>query len=95
MEVRRKANHDVIVEGTRGEGDLLRLLIERIDDLGVAVALIDRRIGREKVQIPEGPEASCMSQTSTLQSSNDATAQGPRTRQEGKERYLRPSTSQT
>ena len=39
----------VIVEGARGKGEHACLVHERFDNTGVAVALVDRRVGAEEV----------------------------------------------
>jgi hypothetical protein len=49
----KSSNQHVIVESARSEGDLLGLLVERVDDLRVAVPLIDSRVGRQEVQVPD------------------------------------------
>ena len=39
------------MEGTRGEGEALGLFDESTDDFGVAMALVDGRIGAQKVEV--------------------------------------------
>ena len=42
----------IVAEGARGERNPLGLFLERLDDARMAVALIDRRVGAQTVQIP-------------------------------------------
>lgn len=46
-----KARKDIIVKGSRAQGQGAGLVDEGLDELGVAVALVDGAVGRQKVEI--------------------------------------------
>jgi len=41
----------VVVEGARGDADAVSLILERPDELGVPVAMVDRRVGAQHVHV--------------------------------------------
>lgn len=47
----RPAGEDIVVESTGAEGQAAGLLDEDLDELGVAVALVDGTVGRQEVKV--------------------------------------------